>query len=62
MIEKIARKRGASYIGGKVDLHEVSRILLHELHDGILGKITLDIPKMIKQESVKLEKTYPINL
>ena len=33
-MEEIGRRRGALRAGGRVDLHKVSEILLHELRQG----------------------------
>jgi len=55
IMEEIGRRRGALRAGGRVDLHKVSEILLHELRQGILGKITLERPDMITQELIDVE-------
>ncbi|HAS61475.1 MAG TPA: ribosome biogenesis GTPase YlqF [Vibrio sp.] len=55
IMEEIGRRRGALRAGGRVDLHKVSEILLHELRGGILGQITLERPEMITEELVQVE-------
>ncbi|CAH1538916.1 Ribosome biogenesis GTPase A [Vibrio owensii] len=55
MMEEIGRRRGALRAGGRVDLHKVSEILLHELRQGTLGQITLELPEMITQELIEVE-------
>ncbi|MFB9136581.1 ribosome biogenesis GTPase YlqF [Vibrio sp. AK197] len=55
IMEEIGRKRGALRSGGRVDLHKVSEILLHELRSGTLGQLTLELPEMITQELIEVE-------
>ncbi|MGC9402134.1 ribosome biogenesis GTPase YlqF [Vibrio genomosp. F10 str. 9ZC157] len=55
LMEEIGRKRGALRSGGRVDLHKASEILLHELRNGTLGQITLELPEMITKELVEVE-------
>ncbi len=55
LMEAIGRKRGALRSGGHVDLHKCSEILLHELRNGTLGKVTLELPEMITKELVEVE-------
>jgi len=44
ILQEIARKRGGLRAGGAVDLHRGAEVLLHELRDGKLGRITLETP------------------
>lgn len=55
IMEEIGHRRGALRAGGRVDLHKVSEILLHELRQGTLGQITLELPEMITQELIEVE-------
>ncbi|EKO3557633.1 ribosome biogenesis GTPase YlqF [Vibrio metschnikovii] len=55
-MEAIGQKRGALRAGGRVDLHKASEILLHELRQGVLGKITLERPDMIPNELIEVEQ------
>ncbi|NLS13448.1 ribosome biogenesis GTPase YlqF [Vibrio sp. SM6] len=55
IMEEIGRRRGALRAGGRVDLHKVSEILLHELRQGTLGQITLERPEMITEELREVE-------
>lgn len=55
LMETIGSKRGCLRAGGRVDLHKASEILLHELRDGTLGQITLELPDMITQELREVE-------
>ncbi|MCF4174461.1 ribosome biogenesis GTPase YlqF [Vibrio sp. McD22-P3] len=55
LMELIGRKRGALQSGGRVNLHKASEILLHELRNGTLGQVTLELPEMITEELVQVE-------
>ncbi len=57
LIEAIGRKRGCLRSGGQVELDKASKLLLRELRDGTLGRITLENPAQIEQEIIELEKT-----
>ncbi len=56
LMEEIGRKRGALRAGGHIDLHKCSEILLHELRNGTLGQVTLELPEMITQELIEVEQ------
>jgi ribosome biogenesis GTPase A len=55
LMEAIGTKRGCLRPGGRIDLHKASEILLHELRDGTIGKVTLERPEMISQELIDVE-------
>ncbi len=57
LIEAIGRKRGCLRSGGQVELDKASKLLLRELRDGTLGRITLENPAQIEKEIIELEKT-----
>ncbi|RUR38023.1 ribosome biogenesis GTPase YlqF [Vreelandella populi] len=44
ILKEIASKRGGLRPGGEVDLHRGAEVLLHELRDGKLGRLTLETP------------------
>lgn len=44
LLSEIARRRGGLRPGGEVDLHRGAEVLLHELRDGKLGRLTLETP------------------
>ncbi|MCX2524635.1 ribosome biogenesis GTPase YlqF [Larsenimonas rhizosphaerae] len=44
----IARKRGGLRSGGELDLHRGGEVLLHELRQGTLGRLTLEGPEDIR--------------
>ncbi len=45
IMEEIGRKRGCIVKGGEIDYTKVSNIILDEFRKGIIGKITLELPK-----------------
>lgn len=61
-LEIAGRQRGCLAEGGKVDIHKISRILLTEFRDGVLGRISLETPddaereKMIVQQQIERKK------
>ncbi|WP_136067135.1 ribosome biogenesis GTPase YlqF [Modicisalibacter radicis] len=44
IVKAIAGKRGGLRAGGEVDMHRGAEVLLHELRDGKLGRVTLETP------------------
>ncbi|WP_346797450.1 ribosome biogenesis GTPase YlqF [Halomonas sp. Bachu 37] len=50
ILKEIAAKRGGLRPGGEVDLHRGAEVLLHELRDGKLGRLTLETPLDIPVE------------
>ncbi|MDH4572681.1 ribosome biogenesis GTPase YlqF [Salinicola acroporae] len=44
IMNEIARKRGGLKAGGVINLHRGAEVLLHELRDGKLGRLTLELP------------------
>ncbi|MBF7054549.1 ribosome biogenesis GTPase YlqF [Halomonas sp. KAO] len=50
ILAEIAAKRGGLRPGGEVDLHRGAEVLLHELRDGKLGRLTLEAPDDIPLE------------
>ncbi|WP_417331117.1 ribosome biogenesis GTPase YlqF [Halomonas cupida] len=44
ILGEIAAKRGGLRAGGEIDLHRGAEVLLHELRDGKLGRLTLETP------------------
>ena len=56
LLDHIGRKRGCLKSGGKVDLDRVSRILLTEFREGLIGRITLETPEMMESELVEVER------
>lgn len=44
ILSDIAARRGGLRSGGQVDLHRGAEVLLHELRDGKLGRISLETP------------------
>lgn len=50
MLDKMAVKRGCLKAGGHPDYERISKILLTELRNGQLGRLTLETPRMTEQE------------
>ncbi len=55
LLEAIGRQRGCLRSGGMVDLDKVSRILIVEYRDNVLGNITLETPEMMETELEQVE-------
>lgn len=49
IMNEIARKRGGLKAGGVINLHRGAEVLLHELRDGKLGRVTLELPEDIPE-------------
>jgi len=52
-LKDIAARRGGLRPGGAVDLHRGAEVLLHELRDGKLGRLTLETPADIPPPPVQ---------
>ncbi len=50
----IGKTRGCLRSGGHIDMDKVAKILLAEIRDGSLGKITLETPEMMHKELAEL--------
>ncbi len=55
-LEIIGRQRGCLGSGGHVDFHKISNILLQELRNIVIGRVTMETPEMIEQEWVIVEQ------
>ncbi|MDX1795498.1 MAG: ribosome biogenesis GTPase YlqF [Hydrogenovibrio sp.] len=55
LLEEIGRQRGCLVGGGRVDLDKVSRILISEIRDGYLGRLTFELPEMMEAELKQVE-------
>ncbi|MGQ7260473.1 ribosome biogenesis GTPase YlqF [Vreelandella sp. V005] len=53
ILTDIAARRGGLRPGGAVDLHRGAEVLLHELRDGKLGRLTLETPEDIPPPPVQ---------
>ncbi|MBL1266293.1 MAG: ribosome biogenesis GTPase YlqF [Halomonas sp.] len=53
ILKDIAARRGGLRPGGAVDLHRGAEVLLHELRDGKLGRLTLETPADIPPPPVQ---------
>ncbi|MCL1058068.1 ribosome biogenesis GTPase YlqF [Shewanella gelidimarina] len=56
LLEAIGRKRGALRPGGRIDLHKVSELLLHEFRSGKIGQLSLETPAMAEIEKAEVAK------
>ena len=56
LLEEIGKKRGARRAGGRVDLHKVSELLLHEYRSGKMGLLSLETPQMAEIEKQQVTK------
>lgn len=55
LLQLIGKKRGCLRSGGQIDIDKVAKILLTEIRDGQLGRITLETPEMMLQELTELD-------
>ncbi|RKF13184.1 ribosome biogenesis GTPase YlqF [Alginatibacterium sediminis] len=55
LLEEIGRKRGCLVRGGHIDFTKVSTIVLNELRDATLGRITLESPEMAVAEQAAVD-------
>ncbi|UQI41783.1 ribosome biogenesis GTPase YlqF [Vreelandella venusta] len=53
ILKEIAIKRGGLRPGGEVDIHRGAEVLLHELRDGKLGRLTLETPGDIPPPTIQ---------
>lgn len=56
ILEIIGKDRGCLVGGARVNLDKASRILITEIRDGFLGKLTFETPQMMEQEQKEVEK------
>jgi ribosome biogenesis GTPase A len=56
-IEAIGRKRGCLSKDNKVDIDRASRILVVELRDGVLGRLTFESPELMERERASTART-----
>lgn len=54
-LEIAGRQRGCLSEGGVVNIPKISRILLTEFRDGILGRISLETPAVAEQEKIAVQ-------
>ncbi|TMO61590.1 ribosome biogenesis GTPase YlqF [Pseudoalteromonas aurantia] len=51
-MEMAGKKRGCIRGGNQVDTHKMSEILINELRDAVIGRITMETPEMREREEV----------
>ncbi len=55
-LEIIGRQRGCLGSGGHVDFHKIATIILQELRNIVIGRISMETPAMIEEELVIVEQ------
>jgi ribosome biogenesis GTPase A len=55
-LEIAGRQRGCLSEGNVVNLHKISRIVLTEFRDGVLGRISLETPAVADQEKIIVQE------
>jgi ribosome biogenesis GTPase A len=55
LLQLIGKKRGCLRSGGQVELDKVAKILLLELRNATIGKITFETPAMMVTELAELD-------
>ena len=56
LIDAIGRRRGCLGKSGVVDIDRVSRILVNEVRNGSLGRLTLESPEIMRLEKIQTAK------
>ena len=56
LLVEIGRKRGALKSGGRVDLTRIASLFLNEFRTGVLGRITLETPEMMRAELLEVDR------
>ena len=60
LLVKIGQQRGALRSGGRVDLTRISSLFLNEFRTGVVGRITLETPAMMKAELKEVDRLLAI--
>ncbi|WP_462164831.1 ribosome biogenesis GTPase YlqF [Pseudoalteromonas xiamenensis] len=55
-IERAGKLRGCLRSGAQVDTHKFSEILINELRDAVIGRITMETPAMREEEEVMVQQ------
>lgn len=55
-LEIVGRQRGCLSAGNVVNIEQISRIVLTEFRDGVLGRISLETPAMAEREKVVVQQ------
>lgn len=55
LLEVVGRQRGCLASGGVVNIEQISRIVLTEFRDGVLGRITLETPEVAARERIEVQ-------
>lgn len=55
LLDKIAAKRGCLRGGGHTDFDKVAKLLLHEVRNASLGRLSFELPREMEQELLELK-------
>lgn len=55
-LEIVGRQRGCLASGNTVNIEQISRIVLTEFRDGVIGRITLETPEMAARERIAVQE------
>jgi ribosome biogenesis GTPase A len=55
-LEVVGRQRGCLSEGGVVNMQKISRIVLTEFRDGVLGRISLETPEVAEREKIIVQQ------
>ena len=56
ILTDIGRRRGCLVTGGKVDLDRAAKVVISDIRDGRLGRITWETPAMIETEMIEVKR------
>jgi ribosome biogenesis GTPase A len=56
LLEVVGRQRGCLATGGVVNIEQISRIVLTEFRDGVLGRISLETPEVAARERIVVQE------
>ncbi len=56
ILADVGRRRGCLVAGGKVDLDRAAKVVIADIRDGRLGRITWETPTMIEAEMIEVER------
>jgi ribosome biogenesis GTPase A len=56
LLEVVGRQRGCLSSGGVVNIEQISRIVLTEFREGVLGRITLETPEVAARERIVVQE------
>ncbi len=57
ILTAVGRRRGCLAAGGRVDLDRAAKVVIADIRDGRLGRITWETPAMIEAEMIEVKRT-----